>query len=466
MNVQQNIPKSNKNIVFYIFLYCISFIGYTIIPALREPNNVGNFLILIALHSIIGYIVWVKIRHRTLTLPLLLVLFLAPRLIIIPMLPWLSDDVYGYLWYGRLAVHGVNPFIDSADSPLFSYLRNSSYELLAYKQFPAIYPPLAELFMAGGVGIGELFSKEWFSALMGWKFVLLSCEIAAFFVLIRERNTESGFLRKGIVLFLLSPLPVIEIMGQGHNDGLLLPFLAIMIILLKNKKEWSLPKAIGMGILIGCMTSIKVYPIVLILPLMLYPSMRLRHKVILCFSFIATIVGVSLPYFSEYRALNNFVEILKFYNLTSFNSPPLHIMRELAHISGSERWWELAPKLLTVARASSIVIIGTLFFRLVKRKQNIDTMNTLLFTQFLMLLAFILISPKVHTWYFVPILFLNCLIFSRTIAFVLPIQLLSYSLYLFTIPKELFYLEWLVWGVFIVSFIVEFPRLRAYLKVR
>lgn len=462
MNVQQTVSENNRVVFFSIILYCITFIGYILIPAIREPNNIGAFLTLVTLHSIVGYIVWVKIRHQTLTLPLLLLLFLVPRLIIVPMLPWLSDDVYGYLWYGRLAVHGMNPFIDGADSPLFSHLRNSSYDLLAYKQFPAIYPPLAEVFMALGVGIGELFSKEWFTAFMGWKVVLFIGELIAFFILIRKRNVESDSLRKGIILFLLSPLPVIEIIGQGHNDGLLLPFIAIMIIILNNRKEWSLSKVIYLGVLIGCMTSIKVYPIVLILPLLLYRSVSIRHKAILCTSFVVTVVALALPFFYDYHALNNFVEILKFYNLTSFNSPPLLFMREIAQILGSEKWWELAPKLVTIARVSSIGIIGVLFYRMLKKNQNIDTINALLFVQFMMLLAFTLISPKVHTWYFVPLLFLNCIVFSRSVAFVLPLQLFSYSLYLLAIPKELFYLEWLVWGIFIVAFILEFP----YLKTR
>lgn len=437
-----------------IVLYCIFFGIYSLIPPIREPNSISLFLIGFTVHSLLGYILWVKLRHQSVSVFLIAILFLLPRIITLPMLPWLSDDVFGYLWYGRLTLHGYNPFLANADSYLFEYLRNSSYHLLAYKQFPAIYPPLTEIFMTIGVAIGELFTQEWYTALMGWKSVLLVGEVVTLYFLIKVQTLGTEVYRNGILLFIFSPLPVIEIIGQGHNDGLLLPFLAILLFLIAKKGFEKDKMSLLIGMLIGCMIAIKIYPFVFFLPLLLQRSVAFRNKVLVIASAIVTVFIVSFPFFYNPIALTNFKEILQFYNKTAFNSPPLLFTRELLYQLGIEKWWEKAPHLITLFRMSLLLVIGGWYYK--KQKSNETTsFGTFVLVQLLLLLAFIMISPKVHTWYLVPILLLNLFVGIRSVAFLLPLQVFSYSLYLYASPKENFLIEWFVWGIFIFAIIWE-----------
>ena len=440
-----------------IVLYCIFFGVYSLIPPIREPNSIAFFLIGFTVHSLLGYVLWVKLRHQSVSVFLIAILFLLPRIIILPMEPWLSDDVFGYLWYGRLTLHGYNPFALSADSSVFEHLRNSSYTLVAYKQFPAIYPPLTEIFMTIGVAIGELFTQEWHSALMGWKSVLFVCEAITLYYVIKIRTVGSEMYRNGILFFIFSPLPVVEIIGQGHNDGLLLPFLALFIYLIAKKDSSQNKFSLQIGLLIGCMVAIKIYPVVFLVPLLLYRGISLQSKALIVGSVTLTILAISMPFFYDVVALNNFVEILQFYNKTSFNSPPLLSTREILYRLGVDKWWEVAPKLLTLCRVCSIIALAGWFY--MKHKAGEQLMQPkYMGVQLFLLLCFIMISPKVHTWYLIPILFINIFVGFRSVAFMLPLQVFSYSLYLYASPKENFLVEWLVWGIFVFTIIMEIRK--------
>ena len=110
--------KSTPFLTFFLVLiYLIIYAAYIIIPPVRNPESITYFLAALSVHSIIAALLWNTLRTTMPSLLLLALLFFVPRMILFPMLPWLSDDVFGYLWYGHVTVHGMNPFEANADSP-------------------------------------------------------------------------------------------------------------------------------------------------------------------------------------------------------------------------------------------------------------------------------------------------------------------------------------------------------------
>ncbi|TNF73759.1 MAG: hypothetical protein EP299_07805, partial [Acidobacteria bacterium] len=65
------------------------------------------------------------------------------RLILLPLPATLSDDIYRYVWDGRVAGAGLNPYFLAPDSPELDGLRDDLWERLPHRQVATVYPPLA-----------------------------------------------------------------------------------------------------------------------------------------------------------------------------------------------------------------------------------------------------------------------------------------------------------------------------------
>jgi hypothetical protein len=56
-----------------------------------------------------------------------------------------GDDMWRYIWEGRVQVHGQNPYVENPDSPALTALRTENWRLINHRESAAIYPPAAEL---------------------------------------------------------------------------------------------------------------------------------------------------------------------------------------------------------------------------------------------------------------------------------------------------------------------------------
>jgi hypothetical protein len=125
---------------------------------------------------------------------------------------YLSDDVYRYIWDGRVQAAGINPYryiptdADLAplrDETVFPNINRNNYA-------PTIYPPVAQMLFLAATRVGETVSAI--------RLVLVAVEaigIAALFVVLRA----TGAPRENILLYVWHPLPVWEIAGSGHSMG-------------------------------------------------------------------------------------------------------------------------------------------------------------------------------------------------------------------------------------------------------
>ncbi len=133
-------------------------------------------------------------------------------------LPWLraapifSDDVYRYVWEGRVWAAGFNPFAHAPIDPVLTPLRDALWAKVNHPEVSSIYPPLAQLLFVllapGGV--------------LAWKLLGTAADCATGWLLGR-RSSRSGW------LWALLPLTALESAGSGHLEsvGVLLLVLAL-----------------------------------------------------------------------------------------------------------------------------------------------------------------------------------------------------------------------------------------------
>ena len=225
------------------------------------------------------FVAWLVIKARAARSTLIIVIVLAVlfRLSLLFSPPYLSDDIYRYIWDGRVQAAGINPYrYIPADAALAQLQDDKIYPRINRKDYArTIYPPVAEAVFFLTTRISE--SVTWmkattvlFEALAVWALAQL---LASF-----------GLPRQRILLYAWHPLTVWEFAGSGHADSIAIAFIALALLARRRKSE------IGTGLTVACATLGKVFPFVL------FPAFYKRWSWKMPLAFLITIVVGYLPY--------------------------------------------------------------------------------------------------------------------------------------------------------------------------
>ncbi|HJS59268.1 MAG TPA: TIGR04282 family arsenosugar biosynthesis glycosyltransferase [Vicinamibacteria bacterium] len=157
----------------------------------------------------------------------------AWRLALVAGPPLLSDDVYRYVWEGRIQAHGGNPYrwLDRPEAERWSQLRDPVWERVNHKDYTAIYPPLWQLVARAVTAVHD--------SVTAMKAVLVVCE-ALMWLLLARLLARRGLPRERLLLAAWSPLALVEIAGSGHNEPLgMLLFTAALLSLETGRTAFS-----------------------------------------------------------------------------------------------------------------------------------------------------------------------------------------------------------------------------------
>jgi len=132
--------------------------------------------------------------------------------------PSLSDDVYRYVWDGRVQTHGVHPYGHPPNDPALSQFRDRDWESINHPELRTIYPPLAQgfFFILAAVGAGPV----------GFRLALGCVDFAVVLALVSLLR-RLGLPRARVVLYAWNPLAVVEVAGSGHVEPLAVVFLLL-----------------------------------------------------------------------------------------------------------------------------------------------------------------------------------------------------------------------------------------------
>lgn len=156
--------------------------------------------------------VTVRARRGPVTSPAIVLSVAALlRLLLMPLPPTLSDDVWRYLWDGRVAAAGRNPYLLAPSADELADLRHEDWENVAHREVATVYPPLAmTLFSIAARLPHALFAWKLLLCAADWTTCLLLLRLAARFGLPAERT----------LWYAWNPLVTTEVAGMGHVDAL------------------------------------------------------------------------------------------------------------------------------------------------------------------------------------------------------------------------------------------------------
>jgi hypothetical protein len=268
--------------------------------------------------------VWVVLREKQpATIPQMALIFafgVAFRAILVFSEPKLSDDMYRYVWDGRVQANQINPYLYPPDAPELAHLRDEAiWPMINRKGAVTVYPAGAELAYAA---IWRLWpdSVRWYQAVMAAGGVLAG-------VLLVGLLLALGRSPLAVLIYLWSPLVIFETAHSAHVDGLVLPFLVGAWLAHVHRRE-----ALT-GLLLGAATALKLYP-VLLLPILWRVrdsdgGFRPAYTTPLAF-----LAGFLIPYLPYLSAGGRVIGYLPNYFKEQFNPGLAYFIGQLAKKSG------------------------------------------------------------------------------------------------------------------------------------
>jgi alpha-1,6-mannosyltransferase len=289
------------------------------------------------------------------------------RLILWPGIPSLSDDIYRYVWEGRVVASGHNPFALAPNAPRLAQLRDAAiFPLISRPNLTTIYPPLAQFIFAAASAVSY--------SVASMKAVFILFDLATLAVLLKIL-AALGKNPLQSAIYALNPLVIVEFSGSGHLDSAGTFFMMLALYLfVKQKHLWS-----GAALALAFMVKL--------LPVLLIPVILRKRKLAALALFSVISAAAFLPFIDAgrqlYASLGIYMEHWmfngSFYNLLIYFIPDNQTARRIA------------AALFCLAAAGA-------YYRFLKQDRSLQAEN--IFRQCLFLLGlFILFTPIVHPWY-------------------------------------------------------------------
>jgi hypothetical protein len=155
--------------------------------------------------------------------------------------PTLSNDVWRYLWDGRLMTLGVNPYAEPVNSTALEVYDTPVRERVDHNWMASPYPPAAQLVFAGIYSLAPESPTAMQIAFTG--FDLATGVVLVLFL--QRLNLPSG----RVVLYLWNPLIIVEFAHGAHVDSLMTLLVVLSLYLFYTGRQTGSVVALALGTL-------------------------------------------------------------------------------------------------------------------------------------------------------------------------------------------------------------------------
>jgi alpha-1,6-mannosyltransferase len=360
-----------------LLIYCTIVLGYTV-----RQSDFSRIILHYGLWFV-GYVALYNLCSAK-ELRFWVIFSLLLRLILVFGLPTLSDDVYRFIWDGRLWLNGINPFDHKPSFYIENGLEIPGLDLALFQQLNSpdyftIYPPMAQLIFVIACWI---FPSSILGSSVVMKLFLLAAEVGSL-LLIRRLLQHFKRSPKLILLYALNPLIVIEIVGNLHFEGVMVFFLLLAYWFWIKGSWWKGAVAMTLSIVSK------------LLPLMFLPFVIRRmgwKKSIWTFLLLGVlIIACFLPLFNA-AFIHNFSDSLDLYfRRFEFNGSVYYLARWIGYqIVGYNLIAEIGPVL------ALLTLLSISLFAFWEKNEDWESWpSRALFA----ITVYLLMGMIIHPWY-------------------------------------------------------------------
>lgn len=236
--------KNQSGIGILLLALLLILLGYN--------SSRNDFFVFFTLYSLAfatySFILYHTFRSTQLNILYYLGAAILLRLALLGMQPNLSDDFYRFVWDGRLAAAGINPFLykpeELLNQPIFEQLQLKTlyegdanadwayYSGLNSKSYYSVYPSALQFIFLCSAWI---FPDNLMGAIVVMRLFIIAAELGTLFFSLKilgYRNLDPRLL----LLYALNPLIILEWTGNLHFEALAIFFLSASLwFLLKNR---------------------------------------------------------------------------------------------------------------------------------------------------------------------------------------------------------------------------------------
>ncbi len=411
----------------------LSTLSYIILPRFVPRSE---FYILIGLWLCTFVCSLVIIHNKKYSLSHLLLIGIFFRILLIDVLPWMSQDYFRFIWDGRLLIKGINPYLSTPLQHISSNNFPINQAQVLYEGMGTLnakhytnYPPMSQL----GYFIAAVFGQNSIiTSVVVMRVILILSDTGTFFFGVKLLK-ELKLPKKNIAYYFLNPFIIIELIGNLHFEALMVFFLVISLYYLIRKK-WAIA-----GILLGISVNVKLLPFILIpvfarfflsKPLNSFHSLSKfikseKKNVINYTVFILITIGINVLFFAPFinaKLIENYTNSVGlWFSSFEFNASLYYIARWIGYQITGWNVIAITGKLLPAFAILIILCVG--LFRKNENPQKLLT--SLLFSFF----AYLVCSTTIHPWYLAIPLVLSCFTHYRFLWIWSCVVVLSYHTY-------------------------------------
>lgn len=152
------------------------------------------------------------------------------RAVLLPAPPFLSSDIYRYVWDGQVQQAGINPYRYVPADPALARLRDPAVfpHINRATYARTIYPPTAQLLFALAGRFG--------ASVVAMKLAMVACEALAVLCLLRLL-ARAGLGPERVLIYAWNPLALWSFAGDGHVDAAAIGLLAAALLLRARRRD-------------------------------------------------------------------------------------------------------------------------------------------------------------------------------------------------------------------------------------
>ncbi len=294
------------------------------------------------------------------------------RLSVLPAHPDESEDVYRYLWDGKLAAAGVSPYLYPPEAPQLQTYRDSVvYPMLNSKPYITAYPPLSQAVFH--------FSYRWFGpSVFAMKAIFSLFEFAALLLAWRLLLCFHASLQT-LYLVAWNPFFVFEFSHSGHSESLMMFLVLLSIYFFQRRRNLPAAAAFAGSVLV------KLHP-ALWLPV-LWRGLGWKPCAL-----VAGLAGIGITWYLSASTLLHYLQSLRlYYRLFEFNAGIHYLLRFIGNAVFGQAWDKVTgPYLAGVL----FLIVLAIAWRFPMRDAR-----DVLHAGFWIMVSDVCLATTVHPWY-------------------------------------------------------------------